>query len=373
MKYMGSKRAMLRNGLGGVLDSMMGNHKRFIDLFTGSASVAWHVAQRYPIETWAFDLQRYSAILAAAVVQRDHQVDPIKLWKNWSLRAASRFASFSAPASSEIGPSFVRKARKWAGQFDETSLINAYAGHYYSPIQASWLQALRDTIPSSSPNREICLSALVIAASKCAASPGHTAQPFQPTDTALKYLQLSWQRNLCDDIQNALVQIAPLHAKIIGKALTGDANKVASELESGDLVFIDPPYSDVQYSRFYHVLEAITVGYTSPVFGIGRYPPLDERPSSKYSQKSNSLFAIQDLLATLADRSVSAIITFPDHDCSNGITANTIKNAASKRFKVKTRRVSSVFSTLGGPAARKDGPRLARLIANEMILCLEPK
>ena len=93
---------MLRNGLGGVLDSMMGNHKRFIDLFTGSASVAWHVAQRYPIETWAFDLQRYSAILAAAVVQRDHQVDPIKLWKNWSLRAASRFASFSAPAAGAI-------------------------------------------------------------------------------------------------------------------------------------------------------------------------------------------------------------------------------------------------------------------------------
>jgi adenine-specific DNA methylase len=370
---MGSKRAMLGNGLGCVLDGMVGRHKRFIDLFTGSASVAWHVAQRYPIETWAFDLQRYSAVLAAAVVQRSHAVDPLRLWNDWSRRASVRFEAFSAPASNDINATFVKVARNWARQFDETSLVNAYAGHYYSPVQASWIQAFRDTIPSKSPNREICLAALVTAASKCAASPGHTAQPFQPTDTALKYLQISWRRDFCADIRTALTQIASQHAQIPGEARVGDANKVASQLNSGDLVFIDPPYSAVQYSRFYHVLEAIAVGITSPVFGVGRYPPLNERPSSRYSQKTTSLLAIQELLSTLADREVSAIITFPNHQCSNGIDASAIKNSASKFFKVRTQNVSSVFSTLGGPAAKKHGTRLARMIADEMILCLEPK
>lgn len=153
----------------------------------------------------------------------------------------------------------------------------------------------------------------------------------------------------------------------------GDANKVASQLKSGDLVFIDPPYSAVQYSRFYHVLEAIAAGVTSPVFGVGRYPPLNERPSSKYSQKTTSLPAIHELLTTLANRDVSAIITFPDHECSNGIDANMIESAASQFFKIKTQKVSSIFSTLGGPASKKHGSRLARLSADEMILCLEPK
>lgn len=364
---------MLGNGLGEVLDGMVGRHKRFVDLFTGSASVAWHVAKRYPIETLAFDLQRYSAVLAAAVVQRSGPVDPIRLWNNWSRRAAPRFDVLSAPASSDISAAFVKKARSWANQFDEISLVNAYAGHYYSPVQASWIQALRDTVPTKSPSREICLAALVMAASKCAASPGHTAQPFQPTHTALKYLQMSWQRNLCADIQVALAQIAPLHAQMAGKAHVGDANKVASLLKPGDLVFIDPPYSAVQYSRFYHVLEAIAVGSTSPVFGVGRYPPLAERPSSQYSQKSTSLAAIQDLLATLAKRGVSAIVTFPDHECSNGIDASMINGIASKLFKIKTQSVPSVFSTLGGPASKKHGSRLARLSADEMILCLEPR
>lgn len=373
LKYMGSKRAMLGNGLGEVLEGMVGRHKRFIDLFTGSASVAWHVAERYPIETWAFDLQHYSALLAAAVVQRESPADPVKLWNDWFRRAVPRFEKFDAPVSNEISAAFVKKARKWSSQFDKSSLVNAYAGHYYAPAQAAWIQALRDTVTTKSPNREICLAALVMAASKCAASPGHTAQPFQPTDTALKYLQISWQRNLCADVQAALAQIAPLHAQVAGEAHIGDANKIASQLKHGDLVFIDPPYSAVQYSRFYHVLEAIAAGVTSPVFGVGRYPPLSERPSSQYSQKTTSLAAIQELLTTLAERDVSAIVTFPDHECSNGIDANMIETAASKIFKIKTHRVSSVFSTLGGPASKKHGARLARLSADEMILCLEPK
>ncbi len=241
LKYMGSKRAMLGNGLGEVLGGMVGRHKRFVDLFAGSASVAWHVAGRYPIETWAFDLQRYSAVLAAAVVQRNSPADPVKLWNDWSRRAAPRFSAFDAPTSRDISEAFVMKARSWSNQFDKTSLVNAYAGHYYSPVQAAWIQALRDTVPTKSPNREICLAALVTAASKCAAAPGHTAQPFQPTDTALKYLQISWQRNLCADIQAALAQVAPLHAQVVGEAHVGDANKVASQLRHGDLVFIELP------------------------------------------------------------------------------------------------------------------------------------
>lgn len=364
---------MLRNGLGEVLDGMVGKHKRFIDLFAGSASVAWHVAGRYPIETWAFDLQYYSAVLAAAVVQRNCPADPDSLWSHWLRRATPRFDTFDALTTNEVSKSFVMMARSWSNQFDSTSLIHAYAGHYYSPVQAAWLQALRDTVPTKSPHREICLAALVAAASKCAASPGHTAQPFQPTDTALKYLQISWQRNLCADVQASLAQIAPLHAQVIGEAHVGDANKVASQMKHGDLVFIDPPYSAVQYSRFYHVLEAIATGSTSPVSGVGRYPPLNERPSSQYSQTTTSLVAIKDLLTTLAERDVSAIVTFPDHECSNGINAKMIKSVASKVFRVKTHRVSSVFSTLGGPASKTQGPRLARLSASEMILCMEPK
>lgn len=68
MKYMGSKRAMLRNGLGEALDRAITDKGRFVDLFAGSAAVSWHVAQRYSIPVFASDLQQFSVALALGVL-----------------------------------------------------------------------------------------------------------------------------------------------------------------------------------------------------------------------------------------------------------------------------------------------------------------
>ena len=55
MKYMGSKRAMLQNGLGDLLDREAAGAHRFVDLFAGSGSVAIHIARKFPIPVLAFD------------------------------------------------------------------------------------------------------------------------------------------------------------------------------------------------------------------------------------------------------------------------------------------------------------------------------
>src|SRR5437016_2542153 len=70
VKYMGSKRWMLSNGLGHLLDDRAKNASRFVDLFSGSAAVAWYVAERTQREVVACDLQHYSRVLADAVLQR---------------------------------------------------------------------------------------------------------------------------------------------------------------------------------------------------------------------------------------------------------------------------------------------------------------
>ena len=57
-----------------------------------------------------------------------------------------------------------------------------------------------------------------------------------------------------------------------GSAVVADANATAKTLKAGDIAFIDPPYSGVQYSRFYHVLETVAKGECGVVSGTGRYP-----------------------------------------------------------------------------------------------------
>jgi adenine-specific DNA methylase len=70
MKYMGSKRSMLQNGLGELLKREINGAARFVDLFTGSASVAGHVAKNFDVPVLASDLQSYSVALANAIISR---------------------------------------------------------------------------------------------------------------------------------------------------------------------------------------------------------------------------------------------------------------------------------------------------------------
>ena len=64
MKYMGSKRWMLENGLGNILEQNIPHYRRFVDLFAGSGVVASYVAKRSRIPVVAYDLQEFSVVLA---------------------------------------------------------------------------------------------------------------------------------------------------------------------------------------------------------------------------------------------------------------------------------------------------------------------
>lgn len=150
---------------------------------------------------------------------------------------------------------------------------------------------------------------------------------------------------------------------------------MAKTLRAGDLVFVDPPYSGVHYSRFYHVLETIARGHCGDVTGVGRYPASRFRPVSKYSRKGESAQAMEGLLQTIAKRKATAILTFPDHSCSNGLSGEAVRRLAQRFFHVQTNSIASKFSTLGGTGFDKEteGSRAARHHASELVLILRPK
>ena len=68
---------------------------------------------------------------------------------------------------------------------------NAYGGYYHSPVQALTFDYLLKYLPQREPERSVCLAAAISAASTCSASPGHTAQPFRPSETAGPFLRVS--------------------------------------------------------------------------------------------------------------------------------------------------------------------------------------
>lgn len=365
---------MLQNGLGDLLANEVAKSRRFFDLFSGSGAVSVHVAKHFDIPVVAFDLQLYSAVFVRAIVARTSVLDKEDALTQW-ISDAKRSSGNVPRDFSNLTRNGVLEQRRWCECQDHLPITKAYGGHYFSAHQAVLIDSLRETLPNRDPFKTVALAALLEAASSCAASPGHTAQPFQPTPTAIKYLTEAWSRNILDRMAAAFRRLSSEHALTKGSAIVRDANKAAKSVTSGDLVFIDPPYSGVQYSRFYHVLETIARGQCGSVSGVGRYPASEFRPHSDYSLITKSKIALDHLLAEVASRGGKAIITFPDHDCSNGLSGDDVTAIAGKHFKIDRNLVKSRFSSLGGTgkASGLNKARPARMSADELILLLKPK
>jgi adenine-specific DNA methylase len=248
-------------------------------------------------------------------------------------------------------------------------MTKAYGGYYFSALQTVWLDALRQTLPEREPGKTVALASMICAASQCAAAPGHTAQPFQPTRTAKPFLVDAWSKNVIVYCQNALSTISEQYAKVQGCAEVADANEAANSIAEDDLIFVDPPYSGVHYSRFYHVLETLARGQCSDVSGTGRYPVPEERPRSRYSLQSESLLALGELFSAIASRGGKAIVTFPQRKCSNGLSGRTVAELAENHFRIERHWVASKFSTLGGNNDERDARRSTR----ELIFVLRPR
>jgi len=239
-------------------------------------------------------------------------------------------------------------------------------------VQATWLDALRATVPLEEPERTVALAALLDAGSRCSASPGHTAQPFQPTRSAKPFILQAWRKDIAALVKSSFSELSKLFAQEKGSVETGDANDAAEGIEEGDLVFIDPPYSGVHYSRFYHVLESITCGEPGMVSGVGRYPDRALRPQSRYSIRGQAREALSDLFGKIAAKGVRAIVTFPEGECSNGLSGDIVRELARQHFRVCEKAIQSKFSTLGGTSDGTGKGRAARQSARELILSLTP-
>lgn len=383
MKYMGSKRAMLTNGLGELLQQVLSDRRRFVDLFVGSGAVAKFVAARREIPVLAVDLQRYAALLTGAVIHRTAPLRTSDLWTSWVERASdwlSREAGvlgFAQALALTHTPAFsnrrflsnVQLVRE-ACELLPTSfpLGRAYGGYYFGLEQVLWLEALRQTVPSG-PAEEVAVAALIESASECSASPGHTAQPFSPTKQGMPHLFGAWSRNLAARTERRFELLGAQCALVKGRSMVGDAVQMAGELTESDLVFVDPPYSEVQYSRFYHVLESVADGGVGLVSGVGRYPPIDKRPQSNFSRKAPAVQEFEKLMAAIAQSGAHSLVTFPEAEASNGLSGKQVEQISAQYFKVVRRVVESTFSTLGGTGAT----RSARQGTKELILHLVPR
>jgi len=374
---MGSKRRMLQRGLGTLLSKCAQDASRVVDLFCGASHIAWYAAQNTAQPVLAVDLQTYAVVLAKAVVSRTERLAPERLRDEWLVevrRSLSTSPLYAIAAKLERQAQdvqrLVRESRELCQEtFAEAGVIwQAYGGYYLSPAQALVFDFMMRYLPEYEPTRSVCLASAISAASMCVAAPGHTAQPFRPTPSAGPFILTAWRRDPIEYCLRALEDICPRCAQVRGDAVVADATEMAETLGPGDVAVVDPPYSAVQCSRFYHVLETVARGQCGTVTGAGRYPPLSERPQSEFSRKTRSKLALNNLLGALSRRGTTVILTFPAGECSNGLSGEIVTAIANEWFRVEEHGVEGQFSTLGG----NNSHRPSRKPSRELMLLLRP-
>ena len=379
MKYMGSKISMMNVGLSEIISQTIdASVTRFVDLFSGSGAVARQVAESCAVPVDAVDSQLYAKVLSGAVTMRTAKAD-LSVINDWVTASRELHRRRTEHLISIIDDKFngdiVHQQRLQALQIESAGFITRhYGGHYFSLDQAIALDCLYVNLPKSKAERSVALAAILESASMCSASPGHTAQPFQPTSNLIKHIGLAWRRDPFVFAERQALSLSGRYAAAPGGTASqqDSLHFVKNDIAEGSVVFCDPPYSEVQYSRFYHVLEGIARGGWSEVSGAGRAPSWSARFSSTFSSRRGSTDAFTELFSSLAQKSATVILTFPDHMCSNGQSADSLSDLAKNWFEISSTQVDVSHSSLGSPRSSK-GNRVPRRDVKESVMVFTPK
>jgi adenine-specific DNA-methyltransferase len=408
IKYMGNKRQLLPVLLP-ALSRFLTGRGTFLDLFAGTHSVGY--ALRDQATVWANDIQAYSAVLGEALLQpRALAVDSAQQKVESILRraeglyeeAAALFAYYIAHErrilalaqadphqalrrlnalhaayrrflvdSGEEPPRrlepLVRRTR--AGLATQPPLMATlyWAGTYFGLEQCLWLDALRAAIDELSPGeamRAPSLAALLHAAARCTSGTGHFAQHRKLTSVSvlldvIKYRQKSVRAAWTHKVQQ-LVRVAPTKS-FRHRVTCLDFREVIKMPLDVDVVYADPPYSKVHYSRFYHVLESLALYDYPGAEYDGRYRPRALRHQSPFSIAGLAEDAFRTLIEAVASADVPLVISYS----STGVVPlDRLRRICRHRFKfVETASQAHVHNTMG---RRGDRDRAVREV---LITC----
>lgn len=262
MRYMGTKAPML-SFLIPVLEELAGPGGAVLDLMAGTHSVSYALKRRHPV--WGNDVQAYSYIIGMALVGNNH------------CRISARRAEETL-LSRAVRPGTDRFGRSHAspGFFEET-----YADTYLSREQCREVDTLRTAIDavSNPTERALYLTALIYAVCYAQSTPGHFAQ-FLPADhprvQPLRGISITAAfLEKCDDLSRLV--FSPYPCQVTRATwegiLAGQAARQLAWLALEDIrvVYVDPPYSEAQYSRFYHFLDTLVLNDRPQVEYRARY------------------------------------------------------------------------------------------------------
>lgn len=221
------------------------------------------------------------------------------------------------------------------GLSNELSLISRYyGGVYFSYKQAVEIDIILETIHKSFPSnhRDLYLAALLGTASDIVDTVGkHFAQPIKARDAKGKIKSTVYNKA----VKDKTIDVIALYKDWLLKYESLTKNDLCHSTMQGDFenclrnlpdnvrtVYADPPYTRDHYSRYYHVLETLTLrdipkistvtihGSTHVSNGIYR----EDRHQSPFCIKSKALDAFRKMFKLTSATNRNLLLSYSPYD-----------------------------------------------------------
>lgn len=327
LKYMGGKRELLTD-INLAIKKMGVPADTLCDLFAGTAIVAYAFSDTYHIVS--NDIQHYSSIFAETYMMdysSYHDIPSLveEIYNEAEalvIEVDKHYPDYKFVYKEELSFQEMEKMEN-----EQMSLINhefdegfsffkkSYSGTYWSYSQCKWIDAIR-CVAEHRSNTDLysaILSSLIYAMSYCAQSTGHFAQYRTLTPKNYKSVLLYRLKSVPDLFRKKLTELMTTIPSCRFEHRTSILDYVdcIETLPEGTLVYADPPYSAVHYSRFYHVLETL-VKYDNPKLEYkGRYR--DDRYQSPFDQSGNVRTAFKRLFKAIDEKKCHLLLSYSDN------------------------------------------------------------
>jgi len=346
LKYMGSKREILDFVIGSI-ESLNVESEWLCDLFAGSCIVSASLKGKYKIH--ANDIQEYSKVLAHTYLSNLKGSIPYNRLSQIKVKV-SYFVSQFKRKYKNLNFSYenVHNLRDFQElETDQQKLIEKdfdlgfhlftryYSGTYWTYEQCVWIDSIRAVAEGyiGKPEYYPILSSLIYAMSYVAQSTGHYAQYRDAiSESSMRDILIYRNREIWPYFEKKFNElILSLNGNALEfKATSRDYLDCIRIIEENSIVYADPPYQSVHYSRFYHILETL-VRYDYPkVQYKGRYR--EERHQSPFCKTTTVKKAFEDLFNGVNDKKAHLVISYSD---TGLINLNQIKEISSKVLKNK--------------------------------------
>lgn len=330
VKYMGSKSKIIDFVVEGI-NEVREPGDAVLDLFAGSATLAGAIGRQ--VNFRSNDIQAYSAVLSKAYAGswKGSKTPSAKtifdrasnIVADVRLAAEDSLFSYVSDISLHEFNRIEAIQRELLGRefFHGWHLfLKNYSGTWWSAEQCLWIDAIREVAEEyrHDPAYDVILASLMFAMAYCSQGTGHYAQYRDAnSESSLKDILIYRRRDLPSyfirKYEEVLAGLPTSSLDFEFSAFTQDYAQCLDGFDGG-VVYADPPYCFVHYSRFYHAIETLVL-YDYPELQVkggnivkGRYRV--ERHQSSFSIASQVVGAFEKLFTGVQNGNSRLVLSY---------------------------------------------------------------